>query len=216
MTTARTLPVWMKPDEADRWFRTDLESHDLDAVVGGAGIAGLTTALCLLREGRKVVVIDREGVGAGETLRTSAHLANALDDRFHRLARQHGEDGARLAAASHGALSSSTGTRRMRGRAGASSAEMKIHASRSTSSSNAVAITSSCTPAGQENAADAPIAAMVKKSSPETWKARRRSARRNASRREAGTLDWMARSGENAYVQYSHSMPMPTSSRITT
>jgi hypothetical protein len=48
-------------------------------------------------------VIDRAGIGAGETLRTTAHLASALDDRYYRLARQHGADGARLAAASHSA-----------------------------------------------------------------------------------------------------------------
>ena len=50
-----------------------------------------------------MLVVDRAGVGAGETMRTSAHLASALDDRFHLLARHHGADGARLAAASHAA-----------------------------------------------------------------------------------------------------------------
>lgn len=103
MTTARTIPVWKNADDLSKWFVTDLDSHALDVVVVGAGIAGLSTALCLLREGRKVVVIDKEGIGAGETLRTSAHLSNALDDRYYRLARQHGDDGARLAAASHAA-----------------------------------------------------------------------------------------------------------------
>ena len=61
----------------------------------------MSTALALLREGRGVLVIDREGIGAGETMRTSAHLASALDDRFHLLARDHGKEGARLAAQSH-------------------------------------------------------------------------------------------------------------------
>ena len=103
MTTARTIPVWKSADDLSKWFVTDLDSHALDVVVVGAGIAGLSAALCLLREGRKVVVVDKEGIGAGETLRTSAHLSNALDDRYYRLARQHGGDGARLAAASHAA-----------------------------------------------------------------------------------------------------------------
>lgn len=105
MATARTLPLWSPVDEATRgWFLEGPVDEVQDVVVIGAGIAGLTTALCLCREGRRVLVIDRAGIGAGETLRTTAHLASALDDRYYRLARQHGEDGARLAAASHSAV----------------------------------------------------------------------------------------------------------------
>ena len=104
MSTARTIPVWPPLEDATRdWFDTRPPRTSQDVVVVGAGIAGLTTALCLLREGRGVLVIDKAGIGAGETMRTSAHLASALDDRFALLARTHGEDGARLAAASHAA-----------------------------------------------------------------------------------------------------------------
>jgi glycine/D-amino acid oxidase-like deaminating enzyme/nitrite reductase/ring-hydroxylating ferredoxin subunit len=71
--------------------------------VVGAGIAGLTTAYLLAREGRQVVVIDDGAIGSGETSRTTAHLVSALDDRFFELERLHGEEGARLAAESHGA-----------------------------------------------------------------------------------------------------------------
>jgi glycine/D-amino acid oxidase-like deaminating enzyme/nitrite reductase/ring-hydroxylating ferredoxin subunit len=71
--------------------------------VVGAGIAGLATAYRLARAGKDVVVIDRDGVAAGETRRTSAHLASAQDDRFYVLEREHGEDGARQAADSHAA-----------------------------------------------------------------------------------------------------------------
>lgn len=45
-----------------------------DVCVIGAGIAGLTSAYLLSREGRKVVLIDALGVGAGETGRTTAHF----------------------------------------------------------------------------------------------------------------------------------------------
>jgi len=78
----------------------DLET---EVCIIGAGIAGLTTAYRCLLEGRKVVVLDQGEVGAGETLRTSAHLANALDDRFTYLERRHGRTGARLLAESHAA-----------------------------------------------------------------------------------------------------------------
>ncbi|TCZ79153.1 FAD-dependent oxidoreductase [Lysobacter sp. N42] len=79
-----------------------LDAHvQADVCVIGAGIAGLTTAYELLRAGREVVVLDQAGIAAGQTARTTAHLCDALDDRFHELERLHGEDGARLAARSH-------------------------------------------------------------------------------------------------------------------
>lgn len=104
MGTARTIPVWddVTARTAD-WWTDAVTDAAADVVVVGAGIAGLSTALSLLREGRRVLLVDREGFGAGETLRTSAHLASALDDRFSILARYHGREGARQAAASHAA-----------------------------------------------------------------------------------------------------------------
>ena len=74
---------------------------DADVCVVGAGIAGITTAFLLATEGRHVVVLDAGTVGGGMTGRTTAHLAPALDDRYYELEREHGADGARLAAESH-------------------------------------------------------------------------------------------------------------------
>ena len=45
-----------------------------EVCVIGAGIAGLTCAYLLAREGRDVILIDAIGVGAGETGRTTAHF----------------------------------------------------------------------------------------------------------------------------------------------
>ena len=75
----------------------------VDVAVIGAGMAGITTAYLLAAEGRGVLVLDDGPIGGGETSRTSAHLASALDDRFAELERLHGRDGARLAAQSHAA-----------------------------------------------------------------------------------------------------------------
>lgn len=69
----------------------------------GAGIAGLTTACLLASEGKSVIVIDDGPIGGGMTARTTAHLTNALDDRFYELERLFGEERARLAAQSHAA-----------------------------------------------------------------------------------------------------------------
>jgi glycine/D-amino acid oxidase-like deaminating enzyme/nitrite reductase/ring-hydroxylating ferredoxin subunit len=74
-----------------------------DVCVVGAGVAGLSTAARIVEEGLSVVVLDRDGIGAGETGRTTAHLTAALDARLRRLERFHGPDGARLAAESHAA-----------------------------------------------------------------------------------------------------------------
>ncbi|MGH2690483.1 MAG: NAD(P)/FAD-dependent oxidoreductase, partial [Actinomycetota bacterium] len=67
----------------------------------GGGIAGVTTALLTLLEGRSVILLEDGALGSGETGRTSAHLSSALDDRFSRLERLHGDRGARLAYESH-------------------------------------------------------------------------------------------------------------------
>ena len=72
-----------------------------DVVVIGAGIAGLTTAYLLAQEDKSVVVLDDGPIGGGMTSRTTAHIANALDDRFYELERLFGEEGSRLAAQSH-------------------------------------------------------------------------------------------------------------------
>jgi glycine/D-amino acid oxidase-like deaminating enzyme/nitrite reductase/ring-hydroxylating ferredoxin subunit len=53
------------------------------------------------REGYCVTVVDDGPIAGGETGRTTAHLSNALDDRYYEIERLHGETGARLAAESH-------------------------------------------------------------------------------------------------------------------
>lgn len=72
-----------------------------DVCIVGAGITGITTAYMLARAGKSVIVLDDGPVAAGETCRTTAHLVNALDDRYCEVERVHGARGARLAAESH-------------------------------------------------------------------------------------------------------------------
>jgi glycine/D-amino acid oxidase-like deaminating enzyme/nitrite reductase/ring-hydroxylating ferredoxin subunit len=77
------------------------ENISADVVIVGAGISGMTTGYLLAREGKSVVILDDGPIGGGMTQRTTAHLVNALDDRYYELERLHGERGARLAAGSH-------------------------------------------------------------------------------------------------------------------
>jgi len=76
-------------------FRPLDQNVSADVCIVGAGIAGLTTAYQLCREGKRVVVLDDGPILSGETERTTAHLVSALDDRFFELERMHGKEGAR-------------------------------------------------------------------------------------------------------------------------
>ena len=69
---------------------------ECDVAIVGSGIAGLSTAYELARQGRSVVVIDRGGIGTGMTARTTAHLATELDDFYAELVKVRGEEEARL------------------------------------------------------------------------------------------------------------------------
>ena len=73
---------------------------ECDVAIVGAGIAGLSVAYELSRNGRAVIVIDRGRIGRGMTARTTAHLTTECDDRYSELIRVRGEDEARLYHAS--------------------------------------------------------------------------------------------------------------------
>lgn len=82
----------------------------VDVAVVGAGMAGLSVAYHLARAGHRVVVVEAGPlVGLGESGRSTAHLASAVDDRFVGLERLFGPEGARLVAESHGAAIDSIG-----------------------------------------------------------------------------------------------------------
>ncbi|HJT79755.1 MAG TPA: FAD-dependent oxidoreductase [Chthoniobacterales bacterium] len=89
---------------AEKFYTAPLtENVTTDVCVIGAGIAGVTTAYLLAREGKDVVLIDDGPVGGGMTGRTTAHLVNALDDRYYDIEKMLGEQCSRLTAESHSA-----------------------------------------------------------------------------------------------------------------
>lgn len=70
----------------------------VDVVIVGAGITGLTAALLLAEQGRRVAVVEKETIGSGETGNTTAHLTVALDARYHYVKRHYSKEEAKLVA----------------------------------------------------------------------------------------------------------------------
>jgi glycine/D-amino acid oxidase-like deaminating enzyme/nitrite reductase/ring-hydroxylating ferredoxin subunit len=95
---AQTTSIWTGEPSSPSPLGANVHT---DVCVVGAGISGMTTAYLLARQGKSVVVLEAGSIGGGETGRTTAHLSNALDDRYCELERLFGTTGARLAAASH-------------------------------------------------------------------------------------------------------------------
>jgi len=58
---------------------------EVDALIVGGGITGLTTAYLLLKEGKSVAVVDIQNIGGGETSHTTAHITFVTDTRLNEL-----------------------------------------------------------------------------------------------------------------------------------
>ncbi|ALD22103.1 FAD-dependent oxidoreductase [Hymenobacter sp. DG25A] len=102
-TSGATQSVWFPTADALPTFSPLKKPISADVVIVGAGIAGLTTAYLLCKEGKQVVVLEDGEIASGESGRTTAHLSNALDDGYTTLENLFGKEGAQLAAESHGA-----------------------------------------------------------------------------------------------------------------
>ena len=112
--TGESQSLWMAT--ADVPARKPLDaSAEADVCIIGAGIAGLSTAYFLAKAGKTVVVLDDGPIAGGQTRRTTAHLANALDDRYYEIERCTASEAARLAAESHTAAIDRIETDRRRG-----------------------------------------------------------------------------------------------------
>src|SRR3954463_16525461 len=69
-----------------------------DVAVLGGGIAGLTTALLLKRDGAKVAVIEAGRGGGGVTAYTTAKVSSLHGTQYQAVESSFGEDGARAYA----------------------------------------------------------------------------------------------------------------------
>ena len=86
--------LWRKNNQP-RFPRAPIP-HEVDVVVIGGGITGITTAVLLLRAGKRVAVFERERIGAGESGSTSAFLTQITDRSICELAEYFGDTAACL------------------------------------------------------------------------------------------------------------------------
>ena len=73
-----TTPYWNSGATIPR-FPSLTQSLACDVVVIGAGITGITAAYLLQRDGRRVVLIERDRCANVDTGHTSAHLSCVTD-----------------------------------------------------------------------------------------------------------------------------------------
>lgn len=94
---------WLESLEEPIQYTPLTENSETEVVIVGGGIAGLSIAYRLCALNIKVILVEDGFIGSGETGRTSAHLAAALDDRYYSLEKIFDKELARLAAESHAA-----------------------------------------------------------------------------------------------------------------
>lgn len=101
LTSGRHTSYWLYEELHGLRFAPFRQYMQTDVVVVGGGIAGLTVAYCLLKSGKQVTLVEDGFIASGETGHTTAHLVNALDDRYYELERLFGAENLKLIADSH-------------------------------------------------------------------------------------------------------------------
>lgn len=96
----RSISVWMDTQAMPSYSQLT-GNTDADVCVIGSGIAGLTTAYLLGKEGKRTVILEADEVCSGETSHTTAHFA-VPDNRFYEIESMFGKAGSREVADSFG------------------------------------------------------------------------------------------------------------------
>lgn len=102
ITNDLTLTTWPLPVTAPTYAPLAANIR-VDVCIVGAGVAGLTTAYLLQREGKTICVLEANEIASGQSRKTTAHLSTAIDARYFDIEQTFGADGANLAAKSHAA-----------------------------------------------------------------------------------------------------------------
>lgn len=92
-----TEPVWA-PGTTPSSFPALNADMEVDVLIVGGGVTGLTAALLLADAGRRVALVEARAIGGQVSRRSTAHLTEAIDTRYFQLEESFGKEGARLAA----------------------------------------------------------------------------------------------------------------------
>lgn len=95
-----SMSLWLHTVQLP-YFQKLNETIKTDVCIVGGGIAGLTTAYLLMKEGKQVCVIEDFEIGSGQTGRTTAQFSPVLGRRYFELEKYHGQQGTFLIAESH-------------------------------------------------------------------------------------------------------------------
>jgi glycine/D-amino acid oxidase-like deaminating enzyme/nitrite reductase/ring-hydroxylating ferredoxin subunit len=87
----KTTPYWFPTAKIQR-FPALKHDAEVDVLVVGAGLTGVTTAYLLKQAGLRVALIERERIAMVDTGHTTAHLTCVTDLRLHELVKNFGRD----------------------------------------------------------------------------------------------------------------------------
>lgn len=89
-------------DTRPYWFEADLPAFpeldrglEVDVLVIGGGLTGITTAFLIKQLGARVALVERERCASADTGHTTAHLTWVTDMRLHELVKRFGSVGAK-------------------------------------------------------------------------------------------------------------------------
>lgn len=100
MSTARPKRRQVQQSTESYWAHTSrlprfaklASDLNVDVVVVGGGITGVTAAYLLKNAGKRVALLERDRFAKAETGHTSAHLSYVTDSRLHELVKRFGKD----------------------------------------------------------------------------------------------------------------------------
>lgn len=88
-------PIWFSEKEEARSPQLT-QSIKTDVVIVGGGLAGVFSAYLLAKEGKKVVLLEKDRIGNGQTDYTTAFITYVVDTNLSKMVEKIGEENAKL------------------------------------------------------------------------------------------------------------------------